>query len=421
MKRGARAAPSEGRTPEQASAELSRLRGEADRLRSPEGAPRGAASLQHEISVYQEELVIQNEALMSAQSALEETRDRFIELYDFAPTGYLTLDGHGVIRECNLTAAAMMGKSKAALEGVTLLGIVHPDDRSSMIRFLRHCRSGRESQVEAEFLIRTANGPRRIQLLCRCRAQEQGLPTEFFASIIDVTERRQMERQHIQMSEERAALAGRLLSAQEDERRRIAVNLHDDVGQQATALRLTLERLLADPTAGNVRPRLVELQAALARLDESLHLISAGLRPSALDLGLVPAVRQLVYDWSASSGIVASLDADDLEKGWLSPEVETQVFRILQEALTNVAKHAGASRVGIVLKRAAAGVSLTVGDNGRGFDRDAVRAAGSGLGLVGMRERVQIVGGRLDIKSTEAHGTVVSVTVPRTLSAPARS
>ena len=421
MKRGARSVPTDGRTPEQASAEMSRLRGEAERLRSPKGAPRGPASLRHEISVYQEELVIQNESLMSAQSALEETRDRFIELYDFAPTGYLTLDGHGVIRECNLTAAAMMGKSKGALEGMTLLGIVHADDRPSMIRFLRRCRSGREPQADAEFLIRTADGVRRVQLLCRGRAQKQGQPSEFFASMIDVTERRQMEREHIQMAEERAALAGRLLSAQEDERLRLSGNLHDDVGQQATALRLTLERLLADPAAVNVRPRLVELQSALARLDESLHLVSAGLRPPALDLGLVPAVRQLIDDWSASSGVAVSLDAGDFDNGWLTREVEMHVFRILQEALTNVAKHAGASRVGIVLKRHAAGVKLTVDDDGRGFDLDAVRGAGSGLGLVGMRERVQLVGGRLDIKSSETHGTVVSVTVPRTLSAPSRS
>jgi signal transduction histidine kinase len=103
-------------------------------------------------------------------------------------------------------------------------------------------------------------------------------------------------------------------------------------------------------------------------------------------------VRQFVYDWSASSGIVASLEADEIAHGWLAPEVETQVFRILQEALTNVAKHAGASRVTVALKPAAAGVSLTVGDDGRGFDVDAVRAARRGLGLVGMRERVQIVG-----------------------------
>ena len=421
MKRGGRAAHDDGRTLQQAGAELSRLQGEIDRLRSSASEPRGPASLQHEISVYQEELVIQNESLRGAQAALEETRDRFIELYDFAPNGYLTLDGHGVVRECNLTAAAMMGKSKAALEGVTLLGIVHPDDRSSMLRFLRRCRSGREPQTEAEFLIRTANGPRHVQLLCRGRAVEQGMPSEFFASMIDVTDRRQLERERMQMADEQAALAGQLLSAQEDERRRIAGNLHDDVGQQATALRLTLERLLADPVARNVRRQLVELQASLARLDESLHVISAGLRPSALDLGLVPAVRQLVYDWSTSSGIAASLDADDVDNGWLAPEVETQVFRILQEALTNVAKHADASRVTVVLTRAAAGVSLTVGDNGRGFDVDAVRAAKSGLGLIGMRERVQIVGGRLDIKSSDAQGTLVSVTAPRTLSASTRS
>ena len=398
------------RTPEQTSAALDRLREEAERLRAAGIEPRGPTSLRHEISVYQEELLIQNEALMGAQSALEETRDRFIELYDFAPTGYLTLDPNGVVRECNLTAAAMIGKSKAALEGLTLLGLVHPDERSEMVRFMRRCRSGGQPQIEGEFLIRTANGPRHMQLVCRARGGT-GQPSEFFASMIDVTERRQIEREREQMAREHASLATQLLSAQEDERRQLARNLHDDVGQQVTALRLMLERLVVDADDDDARLKLRQLQAAMARLDESLHLISAGLRPSALDLGVVPAVRQLVHDWSASSGIAVSLQIDEIEDDWLPADVATHVFRILQEALTNVSKHAGASQVAVVVKRVTTGVSLVIEDNGRGFEPKAIHGAKGGLGLVGMRERVLIVGGWLDIKSGR-QGTVVSVTVP---------
>jgi PAS domain S-box-containing protein len=396
------------RKPERTQAELERLRKQADGLRSAE--PRAADSLRHEISVYQEELVIQNEALISAQAQLEETRDRFIELYDFAPTGYLTLDQNGVVRECNLTAAAMIGKSKAELTGITLLRLVQADYRRALVRFLRRCRSGAETRVDEMFLITTADGPRYVQFLCRLRGIQR--QDQLFAAMIDVTDRRRLEHERAQLAEERAALASRLLSAQEDERREIARNLHDDVGQQVTALRLTLEPLLADPGVGDIRPRLVQVQERLAQLDASLHLISAGLRPSALDLGVAPALRQLVNDWTTASGIAASLETDDFGPGWLAPDVETQIYRILQEALTNVAKHAGASRVRVVLKRLNTAASLVVEDDGRGFNPQTVRDAKQGLGLIGIRERVQLVGGKLEVTSTPK-GTTVSVTIPR--------
>jgi two-component system, NarL family, sensor histidine kinase NreB len=199
----------------------------------------------------------------------------------------------------------------------------------------------------------------------------------------------------------------------QNERRRIARDLHDDLGQQVTALRLTLEQLATDPATEPLRQRIVQLQESAAHLDMSLHQVSVGLRPAALDLGIVPAVRQLAGEWSASSGIAVSLHADDIDRSWLEPDVETHVFRILQEALTNAAKHAAATRVSVVLNRLADGVSLTIVDNGGGFDVEAVLAAQRGIGLVGMRERVQLIGGRLDIRSTDSQGTVVSLTAPR--------
>src|SRR4029079_12600891 len=129
--------------------------------------------------------------------------------------GYLTLDQNGVVRECNLTAAAMIGKSKAALTGITLLGLVHADYRPALMRFLKRCKSGGDTQVDEVFLIRTTDKPRYIQFLCRVR----GTPAtrhELVAAMIDVTERRQLEHERAQLADERAALAKRLLSAQEE-------------------------------------------------------------------------------------------------------------------------------------------------------------------------------------------------------------
>src|SRR5262245_29030399 len=127
---------SERRSPREIAEELKQLAerstGDRDRL-----------SLLHEVQVYQEELTVQNEELTRAQTALEETRDRFIELYDFAPNGYMTLDPHGLILRINLTGAAFIGKPRQAIEGMPLLGFVANESRSELLGFLRRCRAHR--------------------------------------------------------------------------------------------------------------------------------------------------------------------------------------------------------------------------------------------------------------------------------------
>jgi signal transduction histidine kinase len=183
-----------------------------------------------------------------------------------------------------------------------------------------------------------------------------------------------------------------------------------------TALRLALERVAAGTRQDDIRAQLALLLEAVGRADRSLHRISAGLRPATLDLGIVPAVRQFLDDWSALAGVAVSLRADDLPDQWLAPDVETQLFRILQEALTNVGKHSGARQVSVEIERTNSGVSLAVTDDGCGFDvaAAAATAARTGLGLIGIRERVQLVGGRLAITASEGQGTTVSVAIPRT-------
>jgi signal transduction histidine kinase len=253
-----------------------------------------------------------------------------------------------------------------------------------------------------------------MQLMCRGRTTKgaPGQAHEFFASMIDVTERRQLDHTRAQLAREHASLASRLLSAQEDERRHIAADLHDDIGQRLTALRLRIEHVIARAGTTPLRSQLEQLRQSVAELDDALHRVSAGLRPASLDLGIVPAARQLLDTWSTASGVAVSLHADSLPEHWLEPDIETQLFRVLQEALTNIVKHANARHVTVELTRLDAGASLRVEDDGIGFELDAVRTAKRGLGLIGMRERVQLVGGRLELTARAGGGTVVSVTVP---------
>jgi PAS domain S-box-containing protein len=217
------------------------------------------------------------------------------------------------------------------------------------------------------------------------------------------------ERQRVE--EERTQLLTRLVLAQEDERRRIARELHDQLGQQLTALRLTLETLKTQPLEGTeIRVQVETLEALAVQLDQDVAFRVWELRPTVLeDLGLQTALINYVRNWSQHFGIPAQLHAGRSSGERLSSEVETTMYRLAQEALNNVAKHARADHVDVVFERSADTLSLIIEDNGIGFDVSAAQAAGRGLGLIGMRERAALVGADLQIESTTGGGTTIIV------------
>jgi len=382
--------------------ELRRLRvRDSDRDRDRE-------SFLHEISVYQEELLAQNEALAGARAVLEEARDRYIELYDFAPNGYLTLDQNGVIRECNLTSATMFGHSKPRLIDAPLLGFIHVGDRARYLEFLRRCRTRVATDVEVELQIVTPEGRRSVQLLTRRRIAAAG-DTQYLTSIIDVSERKRLERERDRIARENAALAGRVISVQDDERTRIARNLHDDIGQELTALKLMVELLASEPAPSAIGAQIARVQRTVEALDRKLHFVASELRPAALDLGIVAALEQFVRQWSSTFGIPVDFCSHGTIHGALTPDVETHLYRITQEALNNASKHAGAAGVAVLIERVGADLMLQIRDDGQGFDLAAAQARETGLGLAGMRERAQLIGGKLEIYSMAGRGTTVTV------------
>ena len=202
-------------------------------------------------------------------------------------------------------------------------------------------------------------------------------------------------------------------AAQESERRRIARDLHDSVGQELTALRLLLHNL--PDKHGDENLRNIERQAA--RLDSELSMLVWHLRPKVLDAyGLVDALDNFTRAWGNSSGIEVSFVSSMPERR-LSPDLETNLYRIAQEALNNIQKHARAKEVVISLRQSDGHVILTVQDDGVGFaERDEEESLHStesgGFGLVGMRERAAIVGGRCEVESRPGEGTCVTVKAP---------
>jgi two-component system sensor histidine kinase UhpB len=205
---------------------------------------------------------------------------------------------------------------------------------------------------------------------------------------------------------ERREATGRVLAAQEAERLRIAQELHDQVGQELTAVLLGLARIqgrLPDPLRGE----LTEAQEAVRASLEDVRRIALELRPEALDdLGLVSALAVLCERFAQRSGVVVSQQVDD-ELPALDPESELVLYRVAQEALTNVARHSGANRAELTLRAQEPGVVLTVSDAGHGL---AVGAE-PGTGIRGMRERAALIGARLDLDRSPHGGCQVTLAV----------
>ena len=208
-------------------------------------------------------------------------------------------------------------------------------------------------------------------------------------------------------------LSSQVLTAHEGERKRIARELHDDTGQALTSILVRLR--LLEKTAGDeaVRRNVEELRELTSNALDSVRRMAVDLRPAALDdLGLVPALHSYADKYSNSWPISVTFSAEGLKKR-LPANVELVLYRIVQEALTNVAKHSAARSVEVRLRRRSNIVTVTVADDGRGFDmRDVTRSEGSGLGLFGMRERLALVGGTVEIQSALGKGTTIIARVP---------
>ena len=202
----------------------------------------------------------------------------------------------------------------------------------------------------------------------------------------------------------------RVVEAQELERARLARELHDETGQALTSILLGLKPLEQAAASDEVRAAVALVRELVVSTLQDVRRLAVELRPSALDdFGLAPAVERLVDTFREQSGLQVDLEAH-LGEARLPSEIETALYRVVQEALTNIVKHAGATRVSVLLRRKDGGLLAVVEDDGAGFDPSRTREAA--LGLAGMRERLALVGGRLQIESAPGAGTTLAAEVP---------
>jgi PAS domain S-box-containing protein len=247
-------------------------------------------------------------------------------------------------------------------------------------------------------------------------ADKTGAINQLAGVVRDITDRALSAQRNEAYGRKLQTLSRRLVAAQETERRHIARELHDEIGQALTVAQMNLQTVLRSGI-GTLTPRLVESLEVIDRVQAQVHDISLNLRPSMLDdLGLEPALRWDTNRQAALAGLHAEFTADPMEQR-LDPTIETECFRIAQEALTNVVRHAGARNVTVKLTMKDKRLCLSVRDDGVGFDVAAVRenaVRGASLGLLSMEERAALAGGGLEFISAPGQGAEVQAWFPLT-------
>ena len=241
-------------------------------------------------------------------------------------------------------------------------------------------------------------------------------PTSALLETIDIKEVRELgevlhsSRQQIERhATERNMLQRRIMMAHEQERVRLARDLHDQTGQSVTAALLDL-KAISPFVSERGRERLRNLSHSLNEIGRMLHRIAWELRPASLDeLGLTNVLQAYFEEWSRKHGVKVEFDCKDLNLDRYSDEVRTTVYRVVQEALNNVAKHAAATSLNAIIETIGGSLRLTIRDDGRGFEELASPAR---LGLAGMRERVSLIGGMLEVESSLGKGTTVTLHIP---------
>jgi PAS domain S-box-containing protein len=290
--------------------------------------------------------------------------------------------------------------------------LIHPDDVRLALSLSESLERGAET-YEGEFRLRHKAG-HYVHVLSRgfpVRREPGGPVVRIVGTHFDLTARKAAEEMAERQRAEqvRTELLTRLVFAQEDERRRIAREMHDQFGEQLTTLARRIEALNEHLDA---RPELAEpiaaLEAVADQIDRDVNHLVWQLRPTALDdLGLRAALASYVQDWSNRVQVPANLHTSGLLDDRLPSETETTLYRIAQEALTNVARHSRASSVDVILERRGDQVVLIVEDNGIGFDPAKTSSRRRGFGLLGMQERAALVGATLQIESAAGKGTSV--------------
>lgn len=390
----------------------------SERKRAEEELRKAYDELERRVEERTAQLARANETLkaevaerLRTEETLRESEQRLKVALQTGNLGSWQLDLDTLELDSSATCKANFGlPADAEFTYGDLFEAIHPEDRTGVRAAVERAVGGR-TDYHAEYRAFWPDGSTHwIVAHGRGIYSPEGTPLRMVGVTIDITERRRAE-------EARRDLLRRLVTAQEEERRRISRELHDQMGQQLAALMMGLKTLGVESYGrGSTIETLRQLEGLTDELSREVHTLAWGLRPPALDdLGLETALYNYAEEWAERSRVPVDFHSAGFREGRLPLTHETALYRIAQEALTNVARHSGAGRVSFIIERRADHVFAVIEDDGGGFDVEAVMSPSCKsrrLGLLGMRERAALLGGTVNVESAPGAGTTLFVRIP---------
>jgi PAS domain S-box-containing protein len=413
--------------------------------------------LLHELQVHQVELEMQNEELQLSRTEAEAALEKYSELYEFAPVGYVSLDEQGRVTEVNLTGAALLGVERSMLIGRPLRRFMAPPSRPVFLAFLERVLARDGKQICEASLLKedgtpfwaclhgtSAVAPGGLRNGCRVavsditplkQAEEAKRRLEALGAAnqeltrdivrrqavedaLKVTQQRQsqMLEQSLQMQAQLRHLSRQILTTQEKERKLISCELHEEITQTLATINVHLAAIIRE-AADNpkaLKKHVLQTQRLVEKSVSVVHQFARRLRPTTLDdLGLLPALQALAKKFTEETGVRVNLKAFP-ELAELSEAKRTVLYRVAQEALSNAARHAQASRVEVAFEKLPDTVRMRIKDDGKSFAVESMWRSKKRkpLGLLGMRERVEMLGGTFTVESAPDQGTSVLAQLP---------
>jgi PAS domain S-box-containing protein len=433
-----------------------RLRG-ASAPRPPPPKEADSKRLLHSLQVHQIELELQNTELQEARDRMESLLGRYTDLYDFAPVGYFSVNDRGVILEVNLTGADLLGIERAKLINRRLQGFVDPPSRTLFLVFLKKIFASPVKQICEIPLLNERGIPFWADIQATpadsvagrdswCRLAMSDLTTLKHEQEVErrlkdmavanrklkreIVDRQRAEvalkkseahyahlfKQSLHLQDQLRHLSRRLLVTQEEERKRISRELHDEIVQTLVGINVHLASLTVKGSVSlqDLRKKVRQTQRQVEKSVEIVHRFARELRPTVLDdLGLIPALQSFVQEFTSRTKIrIHFVAAAEVEQ--LSSTQRTVLYRVAQSALANVHKHARATEVKFSIRKIKSTIRMEIHDNGKAFELERVLFAKrhKRLGLLGSRERVEMIGGTFDIRSSPGNGTSINAEIP---------
>lgn len=347
------------------------------------------------------------------RDSLMRSETRYRSLVETAGAGIGTIDSHGIFTYCNKRLSEMIGYAEEGIVGKPFTDFLHPDDRERIALQFRQGLTQPKGRSDLEFRVIHKKG-NTVYMYSSPTVLRYGSETVGFSAIVtDITDRRRTEMELQESQQQLRRLSSHLQSVREEERKRMALELHDELGQTLTALNVDLSCLSGRLPKDDIS-LLDEVRRMLGLIDMSIRTIQricSQLRPAILDdLGLGATIEWQAREFQNRTGIKCEVCLN-IEDTVVGQEHSIAIFRIFQETLTNVVRHAAATRAQVSLERRDGKLRLKVMDNGKGITKAQLYSPES-FGLIGMRERAHALGGDVKINGIPGRGTTITVGIP---------